>query len=316
MRDGNNEIYVMNADGSGQTRLTNQPELDGQPRWSPDGSRIAFLSLRDGNSEIYLMNADGSDPVNLTNSPANEDNPAWSPDGALLGFDSDRDGHWEFYTMRPDGSAQTRLTENNNYYGFAAWAPDGVYIAYTAGTQGDLHIDVMTYLGSRVTTLIKGQGDDFEPQWSAGHVPGIYADPITLPTAKVVSTPAPLFTPSSATPGTTGACGVQDGSWSAWSGTELNVLVTIANCRITMIYMIGTVDGQWIILSHYLDEPINGPDFSFVYAFDEQNKYELSGKFTSPTTADMHIIYFAPFHFTDTFIITEDLEFDLTATVE
>src|SRR5829696_6535400 len=65
-RDGNSEIYVMNSDGSAQTRLTNSTGEDFDPAFSPDGSRIAFVSSRDGNSEIYVMNADGTQQTRLT----------------------------------------------------------------------------------------------------------------------------------------------------------------------------------------------------------------------------------------------------------
>ncbi len=78
-RDGNPEIYVMDADGSNVTRLTNDPADDGFPTWSPDGSRIAFFSDRDGNPEIYVMDADGSNVTRLTNHPALDAVPAWSP---------------------------------------------------------------------------------------------------------------------------------------------------------------------------------------------------------------------------------------------
>jgi Tol biopolymer transport system component len=76
-RDGNPEIYVMNADGSGQTRLTNSPAADFEPAWSPDGTKIAFTTTRDGNYEIYTMNRDGSSPTRLTTDPATDRQPSW-----------------------------------------------------------------------------------------------------------------------------------------------------------------------------------------------------------------------------------------------
>lgn len=322
-RDGNSEIYIMNTDGSGQTRLTDQVEVDAMPRWSPDGSRIVFTALRDGNAEIYIMNADGSGQANLTNNPADDDVATWSPDGSLIGFDSFRDGQWEFYTMNPDGSGQTRMTQNIGYYGFSDWSPDGVYIAYTAEDQGNLNIAVMTRNGSRVTTLAGSAVDEFKPRWSSGSVPGIYADPVQMPTAttafvppEIPFIPALSPTPISGTPGIPTTCGVQSGAWSARTGNELTLTITIDDCKFTVMLMIGIINGEWVFVSHELDETITGPDFSYVYSFDSQNTYQLSGRFTSAKTADMRVVFLAPFRFSDTLMITEDLQYDLTATVE
>ncbi len=78
---GETEIYVMNADGTKQTRLTEHPRADLSAVWSPDGEAIAFVSDRDGDREIYVMTADGANEVNITNSPEAQDNyPAWLPD--------------------------------------------------------------------------------------------------------------------------------------------------------------------------------------------------------------------------------------------
>src|SRR3990172_1844040 len=111
-RDGNYEIYVMDADGSNPTNLTNDGATDGGPAWSPDGGKIAFTSERDGNYEIYVMDADGSNPTNLTNNSAWDSEPAWSPDGSKIAFESYRDNNREIYVMNADGTAQTNLTNN------------------------------------------------------------------------------------------------------------------------------------------------------------------------------------------------------------
>jgi Tol biopolymer transport system component len=68
----------MNANGTGQTRLTSNPDYNGEPAWSPDGSEIAFTSYRDGNYEIYVMNTDGTGQTRLTNNLAYDGEPTWS----------------------------------------------------------------------------------------------------------------------------------------------------------------------------------------------------------------------------------------------
>lgn len=128
--DGGTEIYVINVDGSGLTRLTNSLGDDWRPAWSPDGQKIAFFSFRDaygttdpGNSEIYVMNSDGSSQTRITynptidtNRPGADEDPTWSPDGRQIAFRSYRDGGIDIYVMNADGSGVTRLTfEGANY---------------------------------------------------------------------------------------------------------------------------------------------------------------------------------------------------------
>ena len=93
LRDGNHEIFVMNADGSDQTNLSNNDANDFNPTWSPDGEKIAFTSDREnGNFDIYVMNAaDGSGQTRLTDNPGDDFNPTWSPDGEKIAFRSFRD---------------------------------------------------------------------------------------------------------------------------------------------------------------------------------------------------------------------------------
>jgi len=110
--DVNWEIYIMNVDGSGQTRLTNNQIWDWESRFSPDGSKIVFNSTSlDKNADIYIMNADGSGQINLTNNPAKELDPFFSPDGTKIAFASAVSDS-EIYIMNIDGSGRTRLTNN------------------------------------------------------------------------------------------------------------------------------------------------------------------------------------------------------------
>ncbi len=88
-RDGNGEIYVMNADGSAQINLSRLPGYQNSPVWSPDGSQIAFASDDSDQPGIYIIQADGSDLVKVTRAATPEFLPTWSPDGRWLAFVSD-----------------------------------------------------------------------------------------------------------------------------------------------------------------------------------------------------------------------------------
>ena len=132
-------IYVMNVDGSGQTRLTINEFENYNPAWSPDGTKIAFDSILDADcteisvcssSEIWVMNSDGSGQIQLTNS---EDTVAgstvWSPDGTKIAFASGTLGDsvlFDIWVMNADGSDQTRLTNYATWENpiSTRWEPD------------------------------------------------------------------------------------------------------------------------------------------------------------------------------------------------
>ncbi len=164
-RDGNLEIYAMNADGSDLVRLTNNEAADFLPVWSPDGSRIAFLSTRNGNAQVYVMDADGSNQTRLTEALIAESMLSWSPDGTRLAFSSYSGGGGnDIYIMnisdRMDafGQGATRLTTDMASDRDPAWSPDGVHIAFISDRTGEDDVHLMGADGNSQTpiTMISG----------------------------------------------------------------------------------------------------------------------------------------------------------------
>ncbi len=128
------EIYVMNADGTGQKRLTTNDVEDWGPDWSPDGKRIAFArpgSAPFSDFDVHVMNADGSNATDLTPGPGRDFSPAWSPDGTRIAFASDDDGDYDLYTVASAGGPATKLFDGPADVGSPAWRPDGQRISFT-----------------------------------------------------------------------------------------------------------------------------------------------------------------------------------------
>jgi Tol biopolymer transport system component len=138
--DRDQEIYVMEADGTNRLRLTNNRFIDDDPEWSPDGQRIAFVSERNRSRDIFVMKVDGTELIQLTDDISNNYSPSWSPDGTNIAFISDRDTEWdksEIYVMNTDGSDQTRLTFSDARYFHPVWSPDGSKIAFIQEISSD-----------------------------------------------------------------------------------------------------------------------------------------------------------------------------------
>ena len=169
-RDYRPQIYVMNTDGSGIGRLTDNSASEQHPAWSPDGTMIAFSSFRSGkeridSQEIYTANLDGSALARLTNNSVSDSHPAWSPDGTKIAFSSaggNGGGNHDIHVINSDGSGSTKLTDDPTQdQKHPAWSPDSTKIAF----DSENHIYVMNADGSEVTRLTKGS-DATSAVWS------------------------------------------------------------------------------------------------------------------------------------------------------
>ena len=186
-RSGNGEIYLMDPDGKRVRRLTEHPQYDAVPAWSPDGRKIIFMSFRDkdrfpeSGGEIYAMNADGTNLTNLTQSPERSDGiSTWSPDGKQIAFQAfgifNKGGPYQgdIWVMDADGGNPRNLTNHHASDLGPDWSPDGRQIAFSSYRDrawefeawDNYDIYVMNADGTNLTNLTKHPAKDYAPDWS------------------------------------------------------------------------------------------------------------------------------------------------------
>lgn len=162
------DVYLMNADGSAQRRLTRFEKGTSFPACSPDGKRIVFGSTHEGSQELYVMNIDGSGTRRLTENDVDEDVSAWSPDGRTIAFEAGQSDGFDIYLIGVDGNDFRRLTWTRGSTGGPDWSPDGRRLAFHSDREGKAELYEMDPSGLNTRRLTYTPGDKVsrQPRWS------------------------------------------------------------------------------------------------------------------------------------------------------
>lgn len=181
--DSQTDIYVMNPDGSDETRLTDLVGAELDPTWSPDGKQIAFSTSTGKEGDIYVMNSDGTELTRLTDLAGVEIEPVWSPDGERIAFSTEWIDRADVYVMNSDGSELRRLTDPAVGESSPAWSPDGDMLAFYRETDEGAKIVIANEDGSDQREVLAPGDDELSfgtPVWSRDGKQLAFSDQSTI----------------------------------------------------------------------------------------------------------------------------------------
>ena len=144
------------------TQLTTHPTPDWNPRWSPDGTEIAFYAYRSGNREIWLMPSEGGPARQLTFHPALDIHPTWSPDGRKIAFTSRRTGNWDIWLVPATGGEPQQVTMDSGDESTPEWSPDGRWLGFWSSSGSFLGLPASLDAEPRI--LVEGPAQGY--RWS------------------------------------------------------------------------------------------------------------------------------------------------------
>jgi TolB protein len=165
--NGDPEIYLIKTDGTISRRLTNSKGIDISPSFSPDGSKMVFVSSRNGLPQIFIQDMQSGQTKRLTFSGRYNTQPSWSPAGDKIVYTTwENSGEINIFTINADGSGLAQLTRKSGENKSPSWSPDGGMIVFTSNRKGKEKMYVMNSNGDNQRNLLQGDGEQTQPSWS------------------------------------------------------------------------------------------------------------------------------------------------------
>ena len=164
-KDGNPDLYVQDMASKRLTRLTNTPRVDeGSPSWSPDGSRIVYVSNASGSPQLYLLSSSGGAPDRLTVRGSQNVAPDWGKNG-LIAYQTLTGGKFQIAVMDPATRQERIITPYDAAYEDPSWAPDGRHLVAARGVNYSYGVSLLDSMGDKPVALTTS-GDWYAPAWS------------------------------------------------------------------------------------------------------------------------------------------------------